>query len=145
PAPEPPAVESTVLDQEVVDAAVGGRAGDLLVLVTEVLDRWGARPPRVLRSGGLAVRDLARLATHLEVDRDEAAWLLETALAAGLIAADDGGPRGADEPAWVPTTAADDWLAADPGTRWAALATAWWSMSAAPSLVTSGDAGRVNA
>ena len=145
PAPEPPAVESTVLDQEVVDAAVGGRAGDLLVLVTEVLDRWGARPPRVLRSGGLAVRDLARLATHLEVDRDEAAWLLETALAAGLIAADDGGPRGADEPAWVPTTAADDWLAADPGRRWAALATAWWSMSAAPSLVTSGDAGRVNA
>ncbi|WP_141338400.1 helicase-associated domain-containing protein [Ornithinimicrobium kibberense] len=145
PAPEPPAVESAVLDQEVVDAAVGGRAGDLLVLVTEVIDRWGVRPPRVLRSGGLAVRDLARLATHLEVDRDEAAWLLETALAAGLVAADGGGPRGDAEAAWVPTTAADEWLAAAPGERWAALATAWWSMAAAPSLATSGDAGRVSA
>ncbi|MGD8201609.1 helicase-associated domain-containing protein [Ornithinimicrobium sp. W1679] len=145
PAPEPPAVETTGLDQEVVDAAAGGRAGDLLVLVTEVLDRWGARPPRVLRSGGLAVRDLTRLAAHLEVGQDETAWLLETALAAGLVAADDGGPRGTGEPAWVPTTAADDWLEAGAGARWAALAAAWWSMPAAPSLVTSGDAGRVNA
>lgn len=147
PASEPPEVEQTLLDPDVVDAAAGGRAADLVVLVTEVIDLWGTRPPRVLRTGGLAVRDLARLAGHLEIGTDEAAWLLETAHAAGLVAADDGARRHgpAEDTAWVPTTRADDWLAEDAGRRWAQLARAWWTMSAAPSLVGTGDGGRVNA
>ncbi|MFK5635028.1 MULTISPECIES: helicase-associated domain-containing protein [unclassified Ornithinimicrobium] len=146
PATEPPEVERTLLDPDVVDLASGGRAADLLVLATEVVDSWGARPPRQLRGGGLAVRDLARLAGHLEIADDEAAWLVETLHAAGLVAVDDGGRlRETAEPAWVPTTAADDWLEEDTGRRWARLARAWWSMSAAPSLVGSGETGRVNA
>ncbi|MGO0575351.1 helicase-associated domain-containing protein [Ornithinimicrobium panacihumi] len=145
PATEPPQVEHQALDQGMVDAAAGGRAADLIVLVTEVLDEWGLRPPRVLRSGGLAVRDLGRLASHLELDTDQTAWLLETAHAAGLLAVDDGGPRPGAEQAWVPTTRADAWLTEDAGARWAALAHAWWTMPAAPSLVGTGDGGRVNA
>jgi hypothetical protein len=137
-------VEHTEVGPDVVDAAAGGRAAELITLVTELIDEWGVRPPRVLRSGGLAVRDHSRLATHLGVGTDEAAWLLETAHAAGLIAVDDGGHRPGAEAAWVPTTAADDWLTDEPGRRWAALACAWWSMSAAPSLVGAGDDGRVN-
>ncbi|GAA1164294.1 helicase-associated domain-containing protein [Ornithinimicrobium humiphilum] len=144
PASEPPAVEHTALDPDVVDAAAGGRAADLVVLVTEIVDLWGSRPPRVLRTGGLAVRDLARLAAHLEIGTDEAAWLLETAAAAGLVAV-DGSRRAVDEPAWVPTTRADDWLAEDAGRRWAELARAWWTMPAAPGLVGTGEGGRVNA
>lgn len=143
PATEPPEVEHAVLDPAVVDAAVGGRVADLIVLVNEVLDRWGARPPRVLRAGGLAVRDLDRLAAHLEAGTGQTAWLLETALAAGLIAADDA-TRGQDA-AWVPTTLADDWLAAGAGERWARLAHAWWTTAAAPSLVGTHEGGRVNA
>lgn len=143
PAVDAPRVATTHVAQEVVDAAAGGRAGDLVVLVTEIVDRWGVRPPRVLRSGGLAVRDLHRLAAHLEIHEAETAWLLETVHAAGLVAVDDGGRRG-DEPSWVPTTDADGWLLADAGDRWARLAAAWWAMSAAPSLVGSGDGGRVN-
>lgn len=145
PATQPPEVEHRVLDAGTVDAAAGGRAADLVVLVTELLDEWGMRPPRVLRSGGLAVRDLGRLASHLELDTAQAAWLLETAHAAGLVAVDDGDARTAGEAAWVPTTRADDWLAAGAGARWAALATAWWAMPAAPSLVGTTDGGRVNA
>lgn len=143
PAVDPPRVETTHVAPEVVDAAAGGRAGELIVLVTEVIDRWGAQPPRVLRSGGLAVRDLQRLAAHLEIPEAETAWLLETAHAAGLLAVDDRDRRG-DEPSWVPTSDADGWLLADPGQRWARLALAWWSMSAAPALVGSGEGGRVN-
>ncbi|GGK82748.1 helicase-associated domain-containing protein [Ornithinimicrobium pekingense] len=144
-ASEAPEVEHTALDPDVVDAAAGGRAADLVVLVTEVVDLWGARPPRALRTGGVSVRDLGRLASHLEIGTDETAWLLETAHAAGLLALDDGQRRSTEDPAWVPTTRADDWLADDPGRRWAALARAWWTMSSAPSLVGPGDGGRVNA
>lgn len=142
PAVEPPEIDAGHIAPEVVEAAAGGRAGDLIVLVTELIDRWGDRPPRVLRSGGLAVRDLQRLAAHLEVSEAETAWLLETAHAAGLVATDPG--RRDDEASWVPTTDADAWLLDDAGERWAVLAQAWWSMSAAPSLVGSSEGGRVN-
>ncbi|WP_122262848.1 helicase-associated domain-containing protein [Ornithinimicrobium cerasi] len=147
----PPEVEHSVLDPVVVDAAAGGRAADLVVLVTELVDLWGARPPRVLRAGGVAVRDLTRLAAHLEIDADQAAWLLETAHAAGLLGVDDGGRTTEPSATWVPTTLADEWLEDEPGARWAALAQAWWTMPAAPSLVGagpgpgSGAGGRVNA
>ncbi|SOC55971.1 helicase-associated domain-containing protein [Ornithinimicrobium cerasi] len=147
----PPEVEHSALDPDVVDAAAGGRAADLVVLVTELVDLWGARPPRVLRAGGVAVRDLTRLAAHLEIDPDQAAWLLETAHAAGLLAVDDGGRTTEPSATWVPTTLADEWLEDEPGARWAALAQAWWTMPAAPSLVGagpgpgSGAGGRVNA
>ena len=144
PATRPPQVERTDVGEDVLDAAAGGRAAELITLVTELIDEWGARPPRVLRSGGLAVRDHTRLAAHLGIEADEAAWLLETAQAAGLVAVDDGGHRPGVEAAWVPTTGADAWLADEPGQRWASLARAWWAMSAAPSLVGSGEAGRVN-
>ncbi|WP_299519190.1 helicase-associated domain-containing protein [uncultured Serinicoccus sp.] len=146
PAVETPAVEHTTLDPEIVDAAAGGRAAELVVLVTEVVEEWGARPPRVLRSGGLAVRDLTRLSAHLETATEEVAWLLETAHAAGLVAVDDGRRQTASEgtPVWAPTTLADEWLDGPAGARWAALAQAWWTTSAAPGLVGTTDGGRVN-
>lgn len=141
---QPPPVEHPVLDPEVVDAAAGGRAADLIVLATEVIDEWGAHPPRVLRSGGLAARDLSRLAAHLETGPEEVAWLLESAHAAGLLAVDDGGHRSEAQAVWAPTSAADAWMDEEVGARWATLAGAWWSMSAAPSLVGSTESGRVN-
>ncbi|WP_131105655.1 helicase-associated domain-containing protein [Ornithinimicrobium sufpigmenti] len=144
PATQHPQVELTSLGDDVVDAAAGGRAAELITLVTELIDEWGARPPRVLRSGGLAVRDHGRVSTHLGIESDEAAWLLETVHAAGLVAVDDGAHRPGVESAWVPTTAADDWLADEPGRRWATLARAWWATSAAPSLVGNAEGSRVN-
>jgi hypothetical protein len=140
PALDPPAAPSTLLDPGVVDATVGARTAELLALVAELLDEWGARPPRVLRSGGLSVRDLGRAAALVEVTAAEAAWALEVMLAAGLIAADDSG-----EPAWMPTGESDDWSDRAAGERWALLAGAWLTMPAAPSLVGQQDGTRVNA
>lgn len=137
---EPPAPDGPPLDLQMVDAAAGGRAGELLTEAAELIDEWGARPPRVLRGGGLAVRDLSRVASLLELSREQAAWLVEVLAAAGLVAADDRG-----EPAWMPTGAADDWLEEQAHVRWARLAEAWLGMTAAPSLVGTGDGGRVNA
>ncbi|WP_139722229.1 helicase-associated domain-containing protein [Serinicoccus chungangensis] len=146
PAVEAPAVEHTTVDQDVVDAAAGGRAAELVVLVTEVVEEWGARPPRVLRSGGLAVRDLGRLSAHLETGTEEVAWLLETVHAAGLVAVDDGRRQagGEESSVWAPTALADAWLEEPAGARWATLAQAWWTTSAAPGLVGTTDGGRVN-
>lgn len=134
-----PAPDGATVDLEVVDATAGGRAAELLVLSAEIVDAWSADPPRVLRAGGLAVRDLSRLASRLEIGVDEAAWLLEVMHAAGLLARDD-----TEDATWMPTGDADDWLDAPPHTRWADLAGAWLGTTAAPSLVGQSDSGRVN-
>lgn len=140
PALEPPTPGSTPLDPAVVDASAGGRAAELISLVAEVLDEWGARPPRALRAGGLSARDLSHVARLTETETGHAAWLLEVMLAAGLVAADN-----AVDPAWMPTGDSDDWAERPASERWAALARAWFTMSAAPSLVGNRDGNRVNA
>ncbi|MEO8827072.1 helicase-associated domain-containing protein [Lapillicoccus sp.] len=125
-----------LLDLEIGTSAVDGAAGvevsDLLALVEEVTELWGPAPPRVMRAGGLAVRDLRRLADSLDVPGPRAAWLAEVMLGAGLVA-DDGDVV----PVWAPTPSADDWLLDEPGRRWARLATAWLVSTRAPHLVGS--------
>lgn len=130
----PPTAEDTVLDTDLVDATAGGRAAQLLEQTAELLDAWGTRPPRVLRTGGLAVRDLTRTASLLEATPTETAWLVEVLHAAGLVAADESA-----EPAWMPTGESDDWAELPAAERWAALASAWRTMAAGPSLVGSPD------
>lgn len=139
PALQAPTPEATTIDLEVVDATAGGRAAELLVLSADIIDAWTASPPRVLRQGGLAVRDLSRLAGRLEVEVEEAAWLLEVMHAADLVARDD-----TEDACWMPTGEADDWLERPPHDRWAGLADAWLRTTAAPSLVGHSGAGRVN-
>lgn len=130
-----------------VDQAAGARAGLLIDQAAELIERWGSDPPRRLRGGGLAVRDLSAVATHLEVGRHEAAWLVETMAAAGLIDSTDEAST-AEDPVFAPTARADLWSGSDAAQRWADLAAGWLTMSAAPWTVgsTEGDrARRVNA
>lgn len=140
PATEPPRITGSTVDPGVVDATAGGRAAELLVLAAEIIDVWGADPPRVLRSGGVAVRDLGRLSSRLEIRHEETGWLVEVLHAAGLLARDD-----TEDAAWAPTGEADEWLDLPPHTRWAHLAHAWLTTTAAPSLIGASDSGRVNA
>lgn len=125
-----PDAETTDLGVERVDAAAGGEVSDLLALVEEAIELWGPAPPRVLRTGGLAVRDLRRLAESLDVDATRAAWLVETMYGAGLVADD-----GEVVPVWAPTPVADDWLLEPPGARWTRLAAAWLTSTRAAHLV----------
>ncbi len=140
PATRPPTPQGTSVDPGVVDATAGGRAAELLVLSAEIIDLWGADPPRALRSGGVAVRDLSRLSSRLEVSQGEAGWLIEVLHAAGLLARDD-----TEAASWMPTADADGWVDLPPHTRWADLAQAWLTTSAAPSLIGATEAGRINA
>jgi hypothetical protein len=139
----PPDLLGTTRHRAEVDSAAGQQVTDLLALVDELAADWGLRPPRVLRSGGLAVRDLKRLASVLDVDQVQAAFVAELAYAAGLVADD-----GSLDPSWAPTPTYDDWQQGPGDRRWALLARAWLLTTRAPHLVgttPAGGSGTVNA
>ncbi|MDO5626844.1 MAG: helicase-associated domain-containing protein [Mobilicoccus sp.] len=124
-----------------VDAAAGARAADVLGLVEEIADAFGAAPPRVLRAGGLAVRDLQERAERLGCTIHETSLLLELMRAARLVA-DDGA---AQDPLWAPTRHYDDWIDTDDAQRWADVVSAWRDLPRAPHLVgRRGRSGPIN-
>lgn len=129
PEPEPTTRDPKTVDRQAAGAAMEsvGRIGELLALLED-------EPAGLLRSGGVAVRDQKRLARELHVPETEAAWLLELALAAGLL--DVGGPH-RDE--WLPTRAYDIWREQDLADRWAVLAAGWLGGIRLPGLVGQRD------
>jgi len=140
---DPPEPAATDIGVARVDHASGGAVSDLLDLVEEVIRLWGPTSPRVLRTGGLAVRDLRRLSQTLDVDVARTAWLVELMHTAGLVADD-----GEVVPVWAPTPLADEWLADTSGSRWARLAMGWLTSTRASQLVgqrTAGAATSANA
>lgn len=130
---EPP-LRTTSLDVSVVDETGGGEVLELLRHTESLLSAWSAEPPAVLRTGGLGVREMRRIAKDLEIDEQRAALLIEVAVAAGLVADSEGA-----EPEWVPTALADSWLTATPETRWSTLAQAWLELGRLPGLIGQRD------
>lgn len=106
--------------EDAVVRAAAGEAATTVRLTEELLERWGLEPPPVLRSGGLAVRDLRAAAGFLDVPEWHAALLVEVAYAAGLLT------RSGDlDGEWLPTPAYDLWLMRDTAGRWTELARGW--------------------
>ncbi len=136
PEPLPPAVEPAARhDPGTVDATAAGQAYTAVRTVEELLKGWDGGGPLVLRAGGLSVRDLKRTATALDTTEPLAAFWLETAYAAGLLASD-----GEVDERYAPTPAFDDWLALPAERRWAALVAAWLPATRTPGLVGERDA-----
>ena len=130
----PPPLPEPALDPATVEAESARAAQEVVRLVTDLVTVWQETPAATLRSGGLGVRDLRRLALRLEVDERTAAFVVELASMAGLVV-DDG-----DDPAsFAPTLDADDWLTEDLPGRWATLVSAWHSSARTPWLVGSRD------
>ncbi|WP_338750101.1 helicase-associated domain-containing protein [Janibacter alittae] len=125
---------------EDVDRAATAAATELVALVDELLDRVEAMRPRVLRSGGLAVRDLRGLASRMDLDEASATLLLELAFGAALVADDR-----ALEPTWRLTTEVEAWRALDPAHRWVDLAKPWLTSLRSCVVPAPDDGGRVNA
>ncbi|MDQ3885467.1 MAG: helicase C-terminal domain-containing protein [Actinomycetota bacterium] len=124
-------VEHTV---RTVDGTAAGAMLELLRHVEGLLDLWSAEPPPVLRSGALGIRELRRAARTLDVEEPQAALLIELAAEIGLITATE-----TVGPEWLPTTAADTWLASPPEQRWTALAVGWLGLPRLPGLVGTRD------
>jgi XPB/Ssl2-like helicase family protein len=129
-----PALRTIALDASVVDETGGGEALELLRHTEGIISAWSDDPPSVLRTGGLGVREMRRIAKDLEVDETRAALLIEVAVAAGLIADSEGA-----DPEWVPTALADSWLTATPEVRWSTLAQAWLDLPRLPGLIGQRD------
>jgi hypothetical protein len=126
-----PALPTQQCDPALIDSTAASAALDLLRHTEKLLAEWSADPPPVLRSGGLGVRDVRRTARALGMDEVIVTLLAEVAVAAGLITSTDDKPGTA---LWLPTVAADPWLAAAPQRRWATLAHAWFELPRLPGL-----------
>ncbi len=113
-----------------IDASAALGAAQTVARVEALLEAWAEAPAPVLRSGGLGVRELKRVAKLLDVEEPTAALLIELVAAAGLADQTPG-----VEPEWVPTPAYDQWLALPPERRWVALASAWLALARLPGLV----------
>ena len=139
-APEPsvPQPETAVVDAGRVDRVAAGAAADAVRLVDELLELWSTDPPKVLRAGGVGVRERSRAASALDVDKSVLALLAEVAHAAGLLGAGDDGSLDAE--VWLPTPAYDGWLDEPVAHRWVSLVRAWLTSSRVAGLVGTEDA-----
>ncbi|MGQ5225620.1 helicase-associated domain-containing protein [Streptomyces sp. MN3] len=134
--PVPPPVEAAAAHRpQMVDATAAGQAYTALATVEELLKDWHEGGPAVLRAGGLSVRDLKRTAVALDVPEPVAAFWVELAYAAGLLASD-----GEADERYAATPAYDEWRERPAGERWARLVTAWLAATRTPGLVGERDA-----
>ncbi|MFF3740047.1 helicase-associated domain-containing protein [Streptomyces sp. NPDC002566] len=133
--PVPPAVEPAVVHRpQVVDATAAGQAYTALTTVEELLKDWDEGGPAVLRAGGLSVRDLKRTAVALDVPEPVAAFWVELAYAAGLIASD-----GEADERYAATPEYDEWRERPAAERWARLAQVWLSATRTAGVVGGRD------
>lgn len=135
-APDPVVTTTTPAD---ADAAAAGAIIDLLREVDVLIETLSATPISELRSGGLGVREVRRLAKITGVDESRLGLILELAAAAGLIASGlpDPQPAVGDPPYWAPTVAADRFSEATTAERWHLLASTWLDLAARPALIGS--------
>ena len=146
--PAPPAVPEGSRPVKLIDNAGAGQVMDAIRHTEDLMEALAEDPAASLRTGGIGVRDLRRLARAAGITEPATAVLLEVAASAGLLGEADGGslPGGGAETRFLPTLAYDQWQASPASARWIRLARAWLTMNRQPSLAgrraTKGD--RVN-
>ena len=109
------------------NAALGAIA-ETLRLVGELLYTVREQPLVTLRSGGVGVREMKRLADSLRIELHEAGVLAELCALAGLLRLD------VDSSAWVQPPQLE-WLTLPRQEQWLWLVNAWLASERAPSLV----------
>lgn len=130
----PPALELIDRGAAVIDGTATTAVLETVRLTELLLHAIAEEPISQLRSGGVGVRDLRRLAKILDQPEAVLAQLLEVTAEAGLLA-----NSSVIDPTFLPTTEFDAWLDSDTAHRWVRLAAAWLSMTRQPSLVGQRD------
>jgi hypothetical protein len=128
-----PALSGAKRDERQINLAAIANVSTVLRWVEELLNFWADEPADALRAGGLGVRDLKIISTHLGVDESCTAFVAELAYLASLISID------ADDRI-LPSNKFDIWLMQTPADRWQMLASQWLITSRVSGLV-----GRVEA
>ncbi|MFW6597468.1 helicase-associated domain-containing protein [Propionibacteriaceae bacterium Y2011] len=117
-APEPTAEAVPDAVRRRVDMTAVGAAFELVADVEAVCEYASGAPLRLLRDGGLAVRDVGAAAAALQAGLPRTGLLFELAHATGLLQ-----PTG--QQTLLPTGAYDRWLGEPPVRRWEQLLHGW--------------------
>ncbi|MBF6332557.1 helicase-associated domain-containing protein [Nocardia transvalensis] len=138
--PRPDPQRHTATD---VNAVAAGEVGELLRHCTDILEVLGQSPAPALRSGGLGVRELRRIAKQTGIDESRVGLLVEVLAAARLL--DKGIPEPPPEADtvddfWAPTGSTDGWREGPPARRWTVLAHAWLELDRFPWMIGLRDA-----
>ena len=145
--PDPPEPAGEPLPQAAVDSAGAGQAMEVARQAEALLDALAAEPAPALRSAGLGIRDLRRLARAAGLTEPVAALLIEIGYAVGLIGEVEiaGAPaRATGDSEFLPAAGFDGWRAAPVAARWHRLVTGWLTMTRQPGLIaTRGDKDRL--
>ena len=123
-----PEFTGTKREKKQVDLAAIANVSTVLRWVEELLNFWAEEPADALRAGGLGVRDLKTLSTHLGVDDACTAFIAELAYLTSLISIDANDQI-------LPNNKFDIWLMQSPADRWQMLASAWLITSRVSGLV----------
>ncbi len=138
--PELPATKPTKPGVTRVDGTAGGQALASVALARRLLDVLGTSPAQALKSGGVGVRELRRVARHADAPEPVVALHLELLSAAELISPSDVRAR-YPVSHWTPTEAADAFQDESEENAWATLARQWLELRTDPARVGSRDQG----
>ncbi|XKH55415.1 helicase-associated domain-containing protein [Citricoccus nitrophenolicus] len=125
--PEPPAPSGRAVNPALSRNAALAAVGDLLRGSADLLEALNGGLP-TLRSGGVGVRDLKRLADVSGGTPEDVSWLLELLASAGLMVLDP------DTSLWVPAATVPDWRRSERQVQWESLVAGWLSSGRAPML-----------
>lgn len=122
--------------REFSDASAGERVFEVVQLVDLLVEQWAEGGP-TLRTGGIGVRELRRVAAALELDEDEAALLIEVSAGAQLLALRD------SDNAWVPSREHLAWAQLTPAEKWVQIAWSWLKSTRATWLIGEREHGQI--
>ncbi len=117
--PAAPTLSGAPVDEAAVDAEASRIALGAVATVMALGTALGEEPAKVLKEGGIGIREVRRLAKLVGRDETSTARLLELAGQAGLLAID------LRHHLVLPTGAFDDFSAAPAVQRWLVLAEGW--------------------
>lgn len=120
--PEAPEVATIPVDPEEVDHLMTLAAPHAVERCAAILDNTSKTPLPLLKTGGVGVREVRRVAKETGCDEDETRLLLELCAVARLLAWDE------ESGGMVPTERFDRWRLDEGSARLRVLLSAWWRM-----------------
>ena len=120
--PEPPEVVTIPIDPEEVDHLMTLAAPHVVERCAALLDNTSKAPLPLLKTGGVGVREVRRVAKETGCDEDETRLLLEICAVARLLAWDE------SSGGMIPTERFDRWRLDEGSARLRVLLSAWWRM-----------------
>ena len=125
----PPSVARSAADPVTTARAAAAAGAAMVRLVADLLAAAGTKPVPTLRTGGIGLRELKRLAKVLGCAEPDLRLGLSVAAHAGLLSLRDGQA--------APTADYDGWRAREPASQLSTLLSVWWRSPSAP-LAASG-------